>query len=140
MRIVLAHYGTASHRYGLIHADMRLGNVLADDNSITLIDFDDCGFCWFAYDFAAAISFFEAHPAVNVWKSAWLRAYQKIRPLDHEDREAMETMILLRRMALLAWIGSHNETVLAQTHMPGFAQDTAQLASIYLDQRLVTLT
>ncbi|WDR06061.1 phosphotransferase [Devosia rhodophyticola] len=139
LRINLARYGTAPHRYGLIHADMRLGNVLADGANITLIDFDDCGFCWFAYEFAAAISFYEAHPMVNQWKAAWLDNYERVRPLERADRNAIDTMILLRRMALLAWIGSHSETGLAQTHMPRFAENTARLAEGYLDQRLVSM-
>lgn len=128
----LAAYGTGPDRYGLIHADMRLGNLLVDGNTVTLIDFDDCGHCWFAYDFAAAISFHETNPAVPALKSAWLEGYQSVRPLSAEDVAAIDSMVMLRRMALLAWIGSHAETRLAQQHMRGFADGTAQLAERYL--------
>ncbi|UJW85890.1 phosphotransferase enzyme family protein [Devosia sp. SL43] len=128
----LADYGTAPDRYGLIHADMRLGNLLVDGNQVTLIDFDDCGFCWFTYDFAAAISFHETNPAVPALKSAWLDGYQTIRHLSPADLAAMDSMVMLRRMALLAWIGSHAETRLAQTHMKGFADGTAELAERYM--------
>lgn len=128
----LAEYGTAPDRYGLIHADMRLGNLLVDGDHVTLIDFDDCGFCWFAYDFAAAISFHETNPAIPALKSAWLDAYQNIRHLSEADLAAIDSMVMLRRMALLAWIGSHAETRLAQTHIKGFADGTAQLAERYL--------
>ncbi len=128
----LADYGTSPTRYGLIHADMRLGNLLVDGDAVSLIDFDDCGLCWFAYDFAAAISFHETHKAVPALKAAWLESYQMRRQLDAEDIEAIDSMVLLRRMALLAWIGSHAETKLAQTHMPGFAEGTAELADAYL--------
>jgi hypothetical protein len=44
-------------------------------------------------------------------------------------------MILLRRMVLLAWIGTHGETTLAQTYTPAFAADTARLGKAWLDQR-----
>lgn len=128
----LAAYGTSPDRYGLIHADMRLGNLLVDGDSVTLIDFDDCGFCWFAYDFAAAISFHETNPAIPALKSAWLEGYQTVRTLNAEDVAAIDAMVMLRRMALLAWIGSHAETRLAQQHMRGFADGTAQLAERYL--------
>lgn len=128
----LGAYGTSPERYGLIHADMRLGNLLVDGGKVTLIDFDDCGFCWFAYDFAAAISFHETSPAVPALKAAWLDGYQSVRKLDAEDIAVIDTMVMLRRMALLAWIGSHAETRLAQQHMPGFADGTAQLAERYL--------
>jgi len=132
LRQTLAAYGTGKDRFGLIHADMRLGNLLVDGDRVTLIDFDDCGFCWFAYDFAAAISFHETHADIPALKAAWLAGYQKIRALSPEDIAITDAMILLRRFALLAWIGSHGETGLAQTHRPGFAQGTADLAEGFL--------
>jgi Ser/Thr protein kinase RdoA (MazF antagonist) len=128
----LAAYGTGADRYGLIHADMRLGNLLVDGGKVTLIDFDDCGFCWFAYDFAAAISFHETNPAVPALRAAWLEGYQTVRQLTQDDIGAIDSMVMLRRMALLAWIGSHADTKLAQQHMRGFADGTAQLAERYL--------
>lgn len=128
----LAEYGQAPGRYGLIHADMRLGNLLVDGNRVSLIDFDDCGFCWFGYDFAAAISFHETHQAVPALRASWLESYRTIRPLDTEDEAALDALVMLRRMALLAWIGSHAETGLAQTHVQGFAEGTADLAERFL--------
>lgn len=128
----LGDYGTGPDRYGLIHADMRLGNLLVQGDTVNLIDFDDCGFCWFTYDFAAAISFHETNKAIPALKAAWLEGYQAVRALTDEDIAAMDSMVMLRRMALLAWIGSHAETSLAQQHMRGFADGTAQLAERYL--------
>ncbi|MCS6759141.1 MAG: phosphotransferase [Candidatus Devosia euplotis] len=126
----LAEYGLRADRYGLIHADMRLGNLLVDGDHVSLIDFDDCGFCWFTCDFAAAISFHETDPASPALKSAWLERYQAVRPLDAEDIASIDSMVMLRRMALLAWLGSHAETDLAQLHMPGLADGTAALAEL----------
>lgn len=134
LRADLAAYGTGPDRYGLIHADMRLGNLLVDGDKVSLIDFDDSGFCWFTYDFAASISFYETHPSVPELRAAWLQAYQQVRPLSPADIASLDSMILLRRLALLAWIGTHAETKLAQHHMPGFAQGTAELAARYLDR------
>lgn len=136
LRQNLAAYGASPDRYGLIHADMRLGNVLVADDKISLIDFDDCGLCWFTYDFAASISFHETHTAVPALRAAWLDAYQQVRPLTSADIASLDSMVLLRRMALLAWIGTHAETTLAQTHMPGFAEGTTDLAERYLGEGL----
>ena len=128
----LGEYGLGEDRFGLIHADMRLGNLLVDGSNVTLIDFDDAGFCWFVYDFAAAISFHETNAAIPALRSLWIEGYRTVRPLDDEHVEAIDSMVMLRRMALLAWIGSHSETRLAQTHKRGFAAGTAQLAERYL--------
>ncbi|GLQ56332.1 phosphotransferase enzyme family protein [Devosia nitrariae] len=135
LRADLAAYGTDADRFGLIHADMRLGNLLVDEERVSLIDFDDSGFCWFAYDFAAAVSFHETEPEIASLKDAWLRGYLPQRAVTREDIAALDTMVLLRRMALLAWIGSHNDTELARGHEPGFANGTAELAARYLAGR-----
>jgi Ser/Thr protein kinase RdoA (MazF antagonist) len=132
LRADLAVYGTSPARFGLIHADMRLANLLVAPDRTTVIDFDDCGFCWFVYDFAAAISFIETSPVVPALKAAWLEGYRRHRDLGPADLMALEAMILLRRMALLAWIGSHAETDLARSQAPHFASGTAQLARDYL--------
>ena len=132
LRRDLARYGRGSDRFGLIHADMRLANLLVDNGNVTLIDFDDCGFCWFMYDFAAAVSFFEDSPKLPELRRRWLDGYTAVRPLSSSDVAMLDAMVLLRRMALLAWIGSHAETELAQSHARTFAAVTAELAQPYL--------
>jgi Ser/Thr protein kinase RdoA (MazF antagonist) len=132
----LTEYGTSPDRFGLIHADMRLGNLLVERERLTLIDFDDCGWGWFTYDFAAAISFHETSPLITRLKAAWLEGYAALRTLSASDLALIDTMVMLRRMALLAWISSHAETALARAHTGDFAQGTVLLARRYLEGRL----
>ncbi|MEM1274126.1 MAG: phosphotransferase [Pseudomonadota bacterium] len=133
LRHRLAEFGQGADRFGLIHADMRLANLLVDGRKTQLIDFDDCGFGWFLYDFAAAVSFIETRSDLPELKSAWLRGYG---PLPAEDVAEIGSFIMLRRMALLAWIGSHIEAPEPQALAPTFAADTARLASRYLNGTL----
>lgn len=132
LRAELAAYGTAPDRFGLIHADMRLANLLVDGERVTLIDFDDCGFGWFMYDLAASLSFIETSAQLAALKQNWIEGYTAIRPLSAQDIRIIDVMILLRRMALLAWIGSHAETTLAAQHREKFAIDTVALADAWL--------
>ena len=129
----LSAYGKTPTRYNLIHADMRLANLLVSPSETRLIDFDDCGFGWLMYDFAAAISFMEDDPRVPVLKSAWLKGYRSVRQLDPEDEREIETFVMLRRMALLAWIGSHIEAPEPQRYAPTFAKKTVMLGRNYLE-------
>lgn len=133
LRQDLAVYGKGSDRFGLIHADMRLANLLVAEDKVTLIDFDDCGFGWFAYDFAAAVSFIDDQAVLPELKAAWIRGYVRHRPLEAADIAAMDTLVLLRRMLLLAWTGTHAETDLArsQAHL---AELTARLGEAYMAQ------
>jgi Ser/Thr protein kinase RdoA (MazF antagonist) len=130
----LTAFGRRPGRYGLIHADMRLANLLIHEGETRLIDFDDCGFGWLLYDFAAAISFMEDHPQVPVLKDAWLRGYRRIRPLAEEDAREIDSFVMLRRLALLAWIGLHSEVETARELSPSFARVSAELGEAYLSK------
>ncbi len=133
IRTRLDAYGKAPGRFNLIHADMRLANLLVDETGTRLIDFDDCGHGWLMYDFAASISFIEDDPRIPAFKAAWLKGYRNLRPLEAEDEAEIDTFIMLRRMALLAWIGSHIEAPEPRHLAPGFAARTARLGQAYLD-------
>lgn len=133
IRSRLAAFGKAPTRFNLIHADMRLANLLIDKDGTRLIDFDDSGYGWFMYDFAASISFIEDDPRIPALKAAWLKGYRSIRPLSVDDEIEIDTFVMLRRMALLAWIGSHIEAPEPQALAPGFAATTARLGQTFLD-------
>ena len=111
---------------------MRLANLLVDQNGIRVIDFDDCGYGWFMYDFAATISFVEDDPRILEFKSAWLEGYLTQRRLSAEDIEEIDTFVMLRRMALLAWIGSHMEAPEPRALAPNFAANTEKLGEAWL--------
>mgnify|MGYP001179565549 FL=1 len=129
----LQRFGKGPDRYGLIHADMRLANLLVHENRPRLIDFDDCGFGWFLYDFATGVSFMEDHPQVPALKQSWVEGYRTVRALSSEEEAEIDTFVMLRRMALLAWIGSHPEVEIARELAPVYAEGTARLAEAYFD-------
>ena len=95
---------------------------------------DDCGLGWLMYDFAAGISFMEDHPQIPALKAAWVRGYRSERELSDDDEAEIETFVMLRRLALLAWIGSHPEVDTAQQLAPTFAPITAELADAFLSK------
>lgn len=125
-------FGKSGNRYGLIHADMRLANLLIEGGQTRLIDFDDCGFSWYLYDFAAGVSFIEDHPSLPELKAAWVESYRAVRPLDAADVAEIDTFVMLRRLALLAWVGSHIEAPEPQALAPHFARVSAELGEAYL--------
>ena len=130
----LSAFGKTAENYGLIHADMRLANILVHNGNMRLIDFDDCGFGWFLYDFAAAISFIEDDQQVPALRKAWVKGYRKVRPLSDAEVFEIDSFIMLRRMALLAWIGSHMAATEPQVLAHDFARVTAELGAVYLSK------
>lgn len=132
-----AAFGTGTDRFGLIHADMRAANLLVDGDRLGVIDFDDCGFSWFAYDFAASISFIEHEPVVPDLMAAWLDGYARLTPLPAEQAAALPMLVMLRRLQLTAWIASHAETPTARSLGPAFTDGTLELAERYLTNKFL---
>lgn len=137
LRQRLAEYGSTPDRYGLIHADLRLANLLVDPEAgsmskITVIDFDDCGFGWYFYDFGTAVSFIEDDPALPEWQESWVAGYRTRRELPAADEEMLASFVLLRRLLLLAWMGSHSHSRESATKAISYAAGSCQLAERYL--------
>lgn len=130
----LRAYGEGRDRFGLVHADLRLANLLVDGDRLSLIDFDDCGFSWFLYDFAAAISFIEHEPQVPELLASWLEGYRETRPLSGEDEAMMPIFVMLRRILLTAWIASHAETPTAEAMGVPYTHGTLDLAEAFLSR------
>jgi Ser/Thr protein kinase RdoA (MazF antagonist) len=125
-------YGRESHRFGLVHADLRLANLLVDGERLGIIDFDDCGFSWFFYDFAAAVSFMEHQPIVTELQSTWLEGYRTIAPVSNEDEAMLPVFVILRRMLLTAWIASHSETDTACLLGTDYTEGTVAMGERFL--------
>ncbi|MGE0239376.1 MAG: phosphotransferase enzyme family protein [Parvibaculaceae bacterium] len=130
----LAAFGKGPERFGLIHCDMRLANLLIDGEETKVIDFDDCGFSWYLYDCATALSFIEHRPDVPELIEAWVKGYRTVAPLSAEDECEIPTFVLFRRLLLVAWIGSHAETDLAKSMGVNYTKDTVALCEAYLRQ------
>ncbi len=134
----LAQFGTGVERFGLVHADLRLANLLVDGERLRVLDFDDCGFSWFLYDFAAAVSFMEHEAAVVALLTAWLEGYSRVAPLPAAERREIPTFVALRRILLTAWLASHRELPLAQARAAPFTAGTLCVAESFLSGRFLS--
>lgn len=134
-------YGTGPEVFGLIHADLRLANLMAQGNTLTAIDFDDCGFGWWIYDLAAAVSFIETDPRLPDLITRWCEGYTHIAPLRAEDRAMIPSMIFLRRVLLTAWLASRADSdTAAALGGVAYTLGTLQLAEGFLTNGLSNLS
>src|SRR5699024_5320171 len=109
-------FGQSSDRFGLIHSDLRLDNILINQGYYKVLDFDDCGYGWYLFDLAAtfnsidyknsATSFLQTSSSELIQN--WLRGYRKIRFLTQEEEEEIPTFILMRRLMSIGWMGSRD--------------------------------
>jgi Ser/Thr protein kinase RdoA (MazF antagonist) len=128
----LKAYGQDNERFGLIHCDLRLANLLIDGGNVKVIDFDDCGFGWYMYDAATPVSFYEHEPQVPDLIESWKTGYRRIIELPKADEAEIPTFVMLRRLLLVAWIGSHSETDLAKSMGLPYTEGTTGLCEEYL--------
>jgi Ser/Thr protein kinase RdoA (MazF antagonist) len=124
----LDRFGQGAQVFGLVHADLRLANLLVDGPRLRIIDFDDCGFSWFLYDFATSVSFIEHEPIVPDLLRAWCKGYRRTLPLSALHQAEIPTFVVLRRILLTAWLASHAEVPFARELGASYTQGTISLA------------
>lgn len=126
----LNNYGKGEQRYGLIHSDLNLNNILIDGDDIYVLDFDDCGFGWFMYDLSTTVLEYFGETLQSCLASL-LSGYEKYRTLSKSDREELETFIILRKIVRVGWIATHIDNDTVKKINPDYYAETAALASEY---------
>jgi Ser/Thr protein kinase RdoA (MazF antagonist) len=111
-----------------------------DGDRLRIIDFDDCGFGWLLYDFAAAVSFMEHEPIVPELLRAWCNGYRKSLPLRALDQAEIPTFVVLRRILLTAWLASHAEVPFARELGASYTEGTVALAQELLRGKFLSYT
>lgn len=132
MKKRLHSYGQSNDRYGLIHSDFRTANLFVHDGKTKILDFDDCGFGWYLYDLASSMTFLELHEQRDEIIHSWLDGYLEVAPLSEADLAEIPVFMLLRRLVIMGWAGSHLDTELAQEMGVQYTIDTIEFAKQYL--------
>ena len=128
-------FGDGPQRFGLVHAGLRLANLLVDGDQITVIDFEDCGLRWYVYDLACALTFDEGRADVRELIALWVDGYRQVEHLSAEDEAEIDTFLMLRRLMLTAYDGLRHDTELAaRMKADGYNTETCALAEPYLSR------
>lgn len=86
---------------GLIHADCLQENILATQTGLNLIDFDDAGFGYRAYDLGTALIQHWDNPRLPALRQALIKGYGSLRAAPSEEHVVFFTM--LRGLASCGW-------------------------------------
>jgi Ser/Thr protein kinase RdoA (MazF antagonist) len=113
LHAALTRYGKPARTFSLIHADLHPSNVVIDGARAAVIDFDDSGFGWHQYDFAAALTAYQSHPDFAGFRDGFIAGYRSIRAISDEDLGLLPMFLLIRDMAILGW--HHQRPELQQT-------------------------
>lgn len=100
----LLEFSATGGDYGLIHADVLRENVLFSGETVSIIDFDDCGFGFRLYDLATLASQNEDEPEYEVLMAAATEGYRSERALADADIALIPLFLMLRRFASCGWV------------------------------------
>lgn len=123
-------YGKEKEKYGLIHSDLNINNIIVDGDKVQVLDFDDCGYGWFLYDLSTSV--LEYDIGIKEKIKAWLTGYEKIRKFTKEDKELIPTFIVMRKIVRIAWIASHLENDTVKKVADDYYDQTAAMAERYI--------
>jgi Ser/Thr protein kinase RdoA (MazF antagonist) len=106
VRQVMDDLGEGVDAFGLIHADLQLGeesNVLFYRGDARPIDFDDCGYGYWVYDFASTLCHWKDFGGWHRIKDALMSRYAEIKPLPHDQLEYLDLFMAARHVSEILW-------------------------------------
>jgi Ser/Thr protein kinase RdoA (MazF antagonist) len=114
--------------FGIIHADANLDNVMAHEDRLTLIDFDDFGYGYRLFDLAvvAQKQMFEKD-ATDKYR-ALLQGYREMRDI---DTTSLGDFILIRTLNFVGWIMSRMAMSDASEKSKRFIANAIKVAEAY---------
>jgi Ser/Thr protein kinase RdoA (MazF antagonist) len=100
----LAALPVTETNYGLIHGDFELDNLFWQDETVAMLDFDDCSSNWFAADVAYALRdlFVAGVDLSDPSLRAFIRGYARHSELDEESVSQLPTWLRLVNLTVYA--------------------------------------
>jgi Ser/Thr protein kinase RdoA (MazF antagonist) len=113
-------------RMGLIHADLHFGNIIKlNHGGVGVIDFDDCGFGFHAYDIAVTLISVENRlgekrsKEFSRFKDALIEGYKTQKSWDLKDELILADLMVARRLLMLGWMNSRADNPRIKKHLKG---------------------
>ncbi len=132
---ILEQYGKTPDNFGIVHTDLRASNLLVDDSGVMkVLDFDDCGPGWYLFDVADSFTFEEMLPSCQEMVQAYIAGYRSVGGvIPDEDFALLPTMLIARRLNMVAWMEKRRETPFCQQVHEKFIKETLPMARLYLN-------
>jgi Ser/Thr protein kinase RdoA (MazF antagonist) len=105
-RQVMGKLGQEPDAFGLIHADLFLGeegNVLFSGGEARPIDFDDCGFGYWVYDLAVSLAHWQRAENWPRVRDALLDGYNQVRPFPAGQLAHLDLFMAARHVSEILW-------------------------------------
>jgi Ser/Thr protein kinase RdoA (MazF antagonist) len=114
---------THPEKMGLVHADFHFGNLLLINGEVGVIDFDDCGFGFYAYDLAVPVIAAEwilgktRRAELAEYRAALVAGYSSLASWTPSDDHLLDDLILTRRLVMLGWLNTRSDNPRLKTRL-----------------------
>jgi Ser/Thr protein kinase RdoA (MazF antagonist) len=119
-------------KQSLIHADLHFDNLLVAGRDLAVIDFDDCGFGFQAYDLAVNLVstggglHAEQSKDYSRLKDALIEGYARERGWTKNDEQILPFLMTARGLAMLGWLNSRSDNPLLRKRIKGAVTRTVK--------------
>lgn len=107
---LLDQIGKTNKNYGLIHADFLPENILANEDELRLIDFDDCGYGWHLFEMATSLFPHINQPYFDDLVSSYVEGYRSKRAFTEDQLEIFPAFLMIRGFAYIGWLMTRSES------------------------------
>ena len=102
-----------------------------NDGALTIIDFDDAGYGWFAHEIAVAL-----HPGVGEsWfdeaREAFLEGYCSVYEIELDEIASVDVFLTIRSLMIVGWLSDRPELPIYE-HFPLVIRNAEQAAEKFL--------
>lgn len=122
--------GKTPENYSVIHADLTPENILVSGDQLVLIDLDDFGAGWHAFEMATLLFWFQRHPRYEELKEAALSGYASKR--SSIDEGLLAGMLLARGLTYLGWAADRRGDETAEFIAENLVEQVTDNARSYL--------
>ena len=123
----MTRIGQGRDVFGLIHGDYHVRHLLFAQGDLAVIDFDECGWGFFAYDIAVALSGVTDGENYPLLRRAFLEGYRTVRDFPEEHEHHLMPLMAARLLLLaisMAGIVDH----------PGFRRYAPEMGKRFLSE------
>jgi Ser/Thr protein kinase RdoA (MazF antagonist) len=103
-RALLLSLPKDSAYFGLVHADLHVGNLLFEGEHLNVIDFDDTGWAFWIHDFAAALAYETEREEYESIRDAMFEGYVEARSLPPRIHDLLSPFIQMRFAGVANWV------------------------------------
>lgn len=116
----------------LIHGDLIPDNLLVDGDVVRVIDFDDCGWSWSAFELTTSVFPLLVTRGFDAGLAGYLEGYRSVAPFPEEQLASLPALLVARGLSYLGWPVGRPEIHSQQPLAPFIAAGVTALAAHYL--------